>query len=237
MSDSSQNLSMQRSSSSSAAASAHPDFTPAFPILALYDPLVRLLTRERAWRSALLARLAPEPGELIVDAGCGTASFLAAIGRCSPDARLIGIDPDARILERARAKLARSETAAELHRASMRGLGPVLGQRRAAKIISSLVFHQIPMAEKQAGLAALFDALAPGGMLLIADYGWQRTATMRRLFRIVQRIDGFADTQPNADGMLPSLIAAAGFVDVAETDVFPTATGSISLYRARKPAV
>lgn len=55
---------------------------------------------------------------------------------------------------------------------------------------------------------------------------------MRRLFRAtVQNLDGVEDTQPQADGVLPELIRLAGFVDIAETRVIPTLTGSISLFR------
>jgi hypothetical protein len=71
--------------------------------------------------------------------------------------------------------------------------------------------------------------------LHIADYGWQRTPAMRLAFRIVQSLDGFAGTQPNADGCLPVLMREAGFAGVMETSVIPTLTGSISLYRATKP--
>ena len=75
--------------------------------------------------------------------------------------------------------------------------------------------------------------LKPEGRLFIADYSAQRTALMRRLFRAtVQSIDGVADTQPNADGVLPTLIADAGFGEVEELRVIPTATGSISILKA-----
>ena len=209
-------------------------FTPAFPVLGLYDPIIRLLTRERAWRTALLASLDPRAGELIVDAGCGTATFLGDIGRHVPGVALIGIDPDERILDRARHKLAAMGVAAELHRGYLRDLAGLLSGREAHKITSSLVFHQVPLPEKRAGLAAMHAALAPRGKVLIADYGLQRTAAMRALFRIVQCVDGFEDTQPNADGCMPALMREAGFVDVAETRVFATLTGSISIYCGTK---
>ena len=66
----------------------------------------------------------------------------------------------------------------------------------------------------------------------IADYGLQRTRLMRSLFRFVQYVDGYKDTQPNADGILPVLMKETGFAQVEETTVIPTPTGSISLYRA-----
>jgi hypothetical protein len=58
---------------------------------------------------------------------------------------------------------------------------------------------------------------------------------MRRLFRLVQHLDGFETTQPNADGVLPRLIAEVGFDAIAETSVVATPTGSISLYQAHRP--
>ena len=97
------------------------------------------------------------------------------------------------------------------------------------------MFHQLPLPEKRAGLAACLRALKPGGRLHIADYGLQRTTAMRALFRIIQTLDGYADTQPNAEGVIPILLAEVGFTGIEETTVFPTPTGSISLYRAVRP--
>jgi len=59
---------------------------------------------------------------------------------------------------------------------------------------------------------------------------------MRSCFKLVQQVDGYEDTQPNADGVLPDLMREAGCVSVEETAVVPTVTGSISLYRAIRPA-
>lgn len=69
---------------------------------------------------------------------------------------------------------------------------------------------------------------------MIADFGFQRTPLMRLAFRVVQLADGKADTQPNADGVLPGLIAGAGFGDVREAEVVSTVNGSISVYVARR---
>jgi hypothetical protein len=77
--------------------------------------------------------------------------------------------------------------------------------------------------------------LKPGGRLLIADYGRQRTLLMRLLFRQVQMLDGFDNTEPNAKGVLPELIREAGFTPPDEKCVVPTPTGSISIYVAEKP--
>lgn len=219
------------------AAGSNRDFTPAVPLLWAYDPIVSLLTREDRWRGALVEQIAPGIDDVIADVGCGTASLLVRIAEGGPVGTLIGVDPDERILVKAGAKLDRAGVTAVLRQGYLREVGQVLGAGRVDKIVSSLVFHQVPLDEKRCGLAAMFGALRPGGEIHIADYGLQRTVAMRFLFRIVQCVDGFADTQPNADGILPSLMAEAGFAGVAETRLFNTATGSISLYRGTRPAI
>jgi len=207
-------------------------FTPAFPLLGAYDPIVAMLTRESTWRRALLRQLDPQASDVIADIGCGTGSFLRLLGRTSRHAELIGIDPDPAILQRARRKLGLAKVAARLAPGYLRDTQALLEGTRARKVVSSLVFHQVPIEEKRAGLAAIHAALGPGGELHVADYGLQRTRLMRALFRTVQHIDGYENTQPNADGILPELMEEAGFVSVRETAVVPTLTGSISLYHA-----
>lgn len=167
--------------------------------------------------------------------GCGTGSLLLRIGRATPSARLIGIDPDPAVMARARARFAVAGLSVELHVGFARQVAELVGDKRPTKIVSSLVFHQVPMEEKEAALASIFRSLETGGELHIADYGLQRTRLMRTLFgSIIQNLDGRANTEPNARGVLPDLMAAAGFRNVEETDVIATLSGSISLYRAAR---
>jgi ubiquinone/menaquinone biosynthesis C-methylase UbiE len=211
------------------------DFTPALPWLWAYDLSVTADTRERIWRGAFLRQLDPQPSDVIADIGCGTGSFLTLLGRTAKCAKLIGVDPDERILRRARRKLEAAGVAVTLERGYLRDAGALLADASVNKIASSLVFHHVPLSEKRAGLSSIYSALSPGGELHVADFGLQRTRLMRALFRVVQQIDGYENTQPNADGILPSLMKEAGFVQVKETSVIPTLTGSISLYKAVRP--
>src|SRR6266446_1254412 len=214
---------------------AERDYVPAAPQLWLYDFLVALLTRESRWRRALVIQIDPKAEDSIADIGCGTGTLLALIARNARPAVLIGIDPDQAILERARRKVGKVGARAEFQVGYARDAAALLDGRRINKIVSSLVFHQVPMPEKRAGLAAMRAALVPGGELHVADYGLQRTLLMRTLFRIVGAGDGYQNTEPNAQGVLPELMQEVGFRRVEETAVIPTPTGSISLYRARGP--
>jgi ubiquinone/menaquinone biosynthesis C-methylase UbiE len=202
------------------------------PFLWAYDFIVAVFTRERTWRRAFLRQLDPCPSDVIADIGCGTGSFLALLGRTAKSAKLIGVDPDDRILRRARRKLEPAGLVVTLKPGYLRDVRALLASTGVNKIASSLVFHQVPLSEKRAGLASIYSALNAGGELHIADYGLQRTWLMRSLFRNVQCVDGYENTQPNADGILISLMKEAGFAQVKETAAIPTLTGSISLYRA-----
>jgi ubiquinone/menaquinone biosynthesis C-methylase UbiE len=190
------------------------DFTPAFPLLWAYDLIVAASARERTWRSAFLRQLDPRSSDTIADIGCGTGSFLALLGRTAKRAKLIGVDPDDRILGRASRKLEAAGIVVSLKRGYLRDATALLSGTGVNKITSSLVFHQVPLAEKRAGLSSIYSALAPGGELHIADFGLQRTRLMRRLFKIVQYVDGYENTQPNADGILQLLMEEAGFAQV-----------------------
>jgi len=220
--------------SSESARQAERDYVPAAPQLWLYDFLVAVLARESRWRGALLRQIDPSSKDSIADVGCGTGSLIALICKTTRPAALIGIDPDPAILERARRKIAAAGASAELTHGYARDAATLLEGRAINKIVSSLVFHQVSLAEKRAGLAAMRGALVAGGELHVADYGLQRTALMRRLFRIVQKGDGFENTEPNAQGVLPELMKEVGFRSVEETLVVPTPTGSVSLYRAER---
>lgn len=195
-----------------------------------YDKAIRRWTREMRWRGAMLDLLAARAGETILDIGCGTGSFAVMLKAASPNATVIGIDPDAEALSIARDKAQSAAVSIEWRP----GFARDVEAAAADAVVSSLMFHQVPMAEKRAGLAAMHAALRPGGRLLIADYGKQ-AGLMRFLFRqTIQRLDGVEDTQPNADGMLPGLMAEAGFADVREARQVHTATGTITLFLARR---
>ncbi|MFI7425046.1 class I SAM-dependent methyltransferase [Nonomuraea sp. NPDC049684] len=209
-------------------------FTPALGRLKftrLYDPVVAL-TRERLWRSLVAMHVAPRPDETIVDVGCGTGSQAVLLHRLEPRARIVGVDPDPETLAQARRKSRASGTSPEWLLGMGDALTGLLGPGSADTAVSSLVLHQCPLPMKRAILASMHAVLRPGGKLVIADYGWQRTASMRLAFRVVQLADGVRDTQPNADGVLPELMTDAGFADVREAEVVRTVTGSISVYVA-----
>src|SRR3546814_18796755 len=68
------------------------------------DAAIALMTREKRWRSDLLKLVAPQPGDRIVDIGCGTGTLAIALKGGEPDSESFEVDPDTAVLEIARRK-------------------------------------------------------------------------------------------------------------------------------------
>ncbi|WP_431470162.1 class I SAM-dependent methyltransferase [Sphingosinithalassobacter sp. LHW66-3] len=210
------------------------NFTPALgrpKLTGAYDLAIRLLTREMTWRSALLDQLAPSGDDVILDVGCGTGTFALLIKEAVPNARVVGLDPDPAVLEIAAGKASAAGIEIDwrqafAHEADRYG-DPF------TKIVSSLVFHQVPMEEKRRGIAAMVGAVRSGGEVHIADYARQRSRLMRALFGLVQRLDGFENTEPNARGAMEAILADLEPDSGRPRRVVRTPTGEISLFRLK----
>ena len=213
-------------------------YTPPLGFTALtpfYDRAIASLTREELWRGRLARHLSAQRGEIILDIGSGTGSLALLVTTGQPRCAYRGIDPDKAAVAIAERKAALAGSQAKFEAGTLAG-SPASHTERADKIVCSLVLHQVALGEKRRLLESMFEWLKPGGQLFVADYGAQR-GLMRMAFRLtVQLLDGTTDTQPNANGVLPLLIAEAGFESAVLLDAFRTPTGQIEIIRAERPA-
>src|SRR5215475_14506413 len=76
--------------------------------LFLYDPMTKLLGTDRA-REALLEQAQLQPGQRILDVGCGTGTFAVSIKLRNSQVEVVGLDPDQRALARAIRKAERAK--------------------------------------------------------------------------------------------------------------------------------
>lgn len=201
-----------------------------------YDLGVRLSTRERVWRNALIELISPKDEDILLDIGAGTGSLAVLVAHRNAATRYFGIDPDRHAVEIARTKARRAGIKAEFaHKLFAADTAADWPAPSLATLC--LVLHQVPLDEKLRLLREIHAVLQPNGRLYIADYSEQRSWLMRKLFRAtIQKLDGKADTQPNADGVLIPLMVEAGFLDVCELTQLNTVTGSISVLSGVKGA-
>lgn len=199
----------------------------------LYDAVVRLTTRERTFKQALLDQAGLSPGQDVLDLACGTGTLTIWASQRVPGLRLTGLDGDAEVLARARGKA----QVAGLDIVFDEGLSTTLpySNARFDRVLSSLFFHHLDRDGKQRTLAEACRVLKPGGELHVADWGRAANPLMRAAYFAIQLLDGFYNTADNVNGLLPEFMRAAGFADVTETRRFSTMWGTLSLYRAVKP--
>ena len=198
----------------------------------LYDPLVRITTRERRFKAVLLQQARLRAGQQVLDLACGTATLTIAAKRMQPRADITGVDGDPDILARARVKAATAEAELKFNESLSQHLP--YADSSFDVVLSSLFFHHLDRENKLATLSEVRRVLKPGAELHIADWGKAANPLMRVLFLIVQMLDGFATTTDNVAGRLPEFLRASGFKEVEETQRFSTVLGTLALYRAKR---
>jgi ubiquinone/menaquinone biosynthesis C-methylase UbiE len=200
----------------------------------LYDPLVRLTTREMSFKSRLLDEASIDEAARILDVGCGTGTLLLLVKRRSKSLLAIGLDGDMNVLGIARSKAHRQVEKIALIQAFCFDIPFADGA--FDRVLSSLMLHHLTRSEKVRTLEEIFRVLRPEGELHVADWGRPHTLLMYALAFSVRLGDSFARTADNMKGLLPALFRDAGFEEVSETARFATLFGTLSLYKARKPS-
>ena len=199
----------------------------------LYDLVVAATTREKHFKSTLLSQANMEPGECVLDVGCGTGTLLRDAARSNRSTNFIGIDADESALEIARGKIASTADTCQLVRAFANQIPFV--DCAFDQALTTLFFHHLDDAGKRQVATELFRVLRPGGQLNVADWGRPTGHLQRLVFYIVQWLDGFANTAANVEGELPGYFERAGFIDIVETQALRTPLGTIRLLQGSKP--
>jgi len=110
-----------------------------------------------------LIRLGLEPGESLLDVGCGTGVLLEALSASVPDAKLWGADPSPEMLEVARSRLGE---AARLTQSQAEILS--FSDRAFDVVVSTNAFHHFR--NPRGALEEMARVLRPNGRLVITDW-------------------------------------------------------------------
>jgi ubiquinone/menaquinone biosynthesis C-methylase UbiE len=201
----------------------------------LYDPIMALSMRERAFRPALIAAVLADPRpRSVLDVGCGTGTLAAQLAQSDSSLRVLGIDGDETVLARARVKTAALGERVHFSRGLADATG--LGDASVEVVIASLLLHHLVCAAKRRALTEAHRVLIPGGHLVIADWGPPQGPLTGIGFLMLQLIDGFQSTRDHRAGRLPELVTEAGFASVRIAERWRTVWGSLELITAVKPA-
>ncbi len=157
-------------------------------------------------------QIALQPGESLLDIGCGTGEVLYRLHRkFGESVSLHGIDPSGDMLDVARYKL-RAAKNVQLEF----GAGEQLQYPDASFdwIVSSLTFHHVPLDVKRLTIRESQRVLKPGGRLLISDFGVP-THFAGRMFGSLYKNHAF--TSDNLKDIVRELLLEAGFTDITDS--------------------
>jgi len=195
-------------------------------LLPFYDPFNWLLGGD-AIRRRLIEQGSIEPGQRVLDIGCGTGALTILIKQLHPDAEVVGLDPDPKALHIARTKTGRTSLSIEF----VEGFGNQLGFGEASfhRVFSSLMLHHLDSAAKLTTLREVKRVLKPAGSLHVLDFGPPRSALTRAIGPLLHNAGHVKD---NVEGRIPLFMTEAGFAAAEEVAYRNTLVGSMAYYRA-----
>jgi ubiquinone/menaquinone biosynthesis C-methylase UbiE len=198
----------------------------------LYDPVLHLTTRERRFKERLLEQAALRDGMDVLDLGCGTGTLAIWTKERNPQANIVGLDGDPKVLGRAKRK---AEEAGSIIRFDQ-GLSYELPYPDASfdRVLSSLFFHHLVPADKKRTVAEIRRVLRPGGELHVADFGAPANPLMRMLSLSIRLLDGAENTRENFAGVLPVLFGEGGLADARRCGEMSTIYGTLAFYSATR---
>lgn len=137
--------------------------------MARYYDLITHGERSR-FRKNQIELMKIQEGESVLEVGCGTG-VLTVLSKIAsgPSGRVEGVDIAPRMIERCRSKAKRLGLSIGFQTASIHELP--FSDNSFDLVISSLMFHHLPMEVKQVGLDEVHRVLRVGGRLFLCDFG------------------------------------------------------------------
>jgi ubiquinone/menaquinone biosynthesis C-methylase UbiE len=199
--------------------------------LPFYDLLTRVSGVDAA-REVLLAHSEFQPGQRILDVGCGTGTLAVLIKRRYPTAEVIGVDPDPKALARARSKAEQAGVTVRFDR----GFSDTLGHPDGTfdRVLSSMMFHHIAPDAKPRTLREIHRVLRVGGRLELLDFTGPHSSPRGALARLIHSHRQLKDNDAHR---VLGLMRGAGFHAAKLLRLRSTIFGGLAYYEARKEAV
>ena len=137
-----------------------------------YDLMVWVITlgRERPFRERLVELARLQPGESVLDVGCGTGTLaIAAKRRVGLQGQVHGIDASPEMIARATRKANKAGVDATFRNAVVEALPFPDGHFDV--VLSTLMLHHLPRPTREQSAREIRRVLKPGGRVLAVDFG------------------------------------------------------------------
>jgi ubiquinone/menaquinone biosynthesis C-methylase UbiE len=187
-------------------------FTPALAfhwLTPTYDTVCEFVGYGTQLKRTIVTLINPQPNQKILDVGAGTGTFLVELLTAQPKVKAVGIDPDSAVLATARQKLKSANLTAQLIEGSADTLP--FEDQTFDLVTSTLVFHHLSTETKRKALQEIHRVLKDEGRFYLTDIGKPQNVFQTILLWIGSLFDGQENMRANLTGMLPELLAEAGF--------------------------
>ena len=137
-----------------------------------YDLLLWLVTRgrEQAFREKMLQFAHLQPGEAVLDIGCGTGTLaILAKRQVGPDGDVFGIDASPEMIARAQKKARRAGSQVSFKESFAQSLP--FPEGRFDVVLTTVMLHHLPKKARAELASEIRRVLKPGGRLLAIDFG------------------------------------------------------------------
>jgi S-adenosylmethionine-diacylgycerolhomoserine-N-methlytransferase len=124
-------------------------------------------------RDEVIARVGAAPGDGVMEIACGTGRNLIKLARAYPQAEFFGLDVSKEMLATAASSIARARLSARVTLAQGDATSfsstELFGRAKFERVLISYALSMIP--GWRAAIEQALDALAPGGVVHIVDFG------------------------------------------------------------------
>ena len=188
-------------------------------LLPLYDVFGKLFGSEAAHRQ-LVDQVEIEPGQQVLDIGCGTGNLTLLVKRLYPRVEVVGLDPDPKALTRARRKAEERGFAVRFDR----GFSDELPYAGASfdRVFSAFMLHHLALDVKEKTFREARRVLRSGGAFYALDFAGT-SGIIAHLFHHAHLGD---------QHRIPALMREAEFAEVTELAPRDTILGRVSYWRA-----
>jgi ubiquinone/menaquinone biosynthesis C-methylase UbiE len=171
----------------------------------------------------------------LVDVGCGTGRFLAALSRKEPGADLVGVEEDRDSVTLAKRRLASASGNIEIKRSNLERLPFEDDEFEVATL--TFLLRTIPRAARMKILRETKRIVRPGGRILVADRSDRGCALARWTAAGVRLVPALPEVAGQEGTPTLDELQAAGFDGAERVSGTCDLGGGIEILRAYKPVI